>query len=76
MTSNSPTSSRHVRTLSPVYTPFCLRDRNRFLAEKADTLIAVYDGSAGGTRQTMDLALSLEKPVIVLDPVKLTLTYI
>lgn len=50
------------------YTPDCMDRRNRYMADKSDLLIAVWDGGAGGTGNTVRYALSLGKPVIVIDP--------
>ena len=44
--------------VSARYTPGCMQRRNRYLVDHASLLIAVYDGSAGGTRNTIQYALS------------------
>ncbi len=38
------------------YTPDCMSKRNRYLAENASVLVAVFDGKWGGTMQTVNLA--------------------
>ena len=35
------------------YTPYCMNARNLWMAEHASRLIAVFDGSAGGTANTV-----------------------
>ena len=44
--------------VSQQYTPGCMQRRNRYLVDHASLLIAAYDGSAGGTRNTIQYALS------------------
>jgi len=43
--------------VSDRYTPGCMQRRNRYLVDHASLLIAAYDGSAGGTRNTIQYAL-------------------
>ena len=39
------------------YTPDCMMDRNRYMVDHAGVLLAVYNGSPGGTRATMLYAM-------------------
>ncbi len=39
------------------YSPDCMMDRNRYMVDHADLLLAVYNGSSGGTQATMLYAL-------------------
>lgn len=43
--------------VSERYGPECMQRRNRYLVDHASLLIAMYDGSAGGTRYTVEYAL-------------------
>ncbi|MBE6961556.1 MAG: DUF1273 domain-containing protein [Ruminococcaceae bacterium] len=43
--------------VSAQYTPGCMQRRNRYLVDHASLLIAAYDGSSGGTRNTIQYAL-------------------
>ncbi len=54
--------------IEPGYTRHCMFTRNRYLVDHADLLIAVYDGSAGGTRYTVDYARKQNIPVRLIDP--------
>ena len=45
-----------VEVLSPHYDEECMLRRNRAMVERAELLISVYDGSGGGTGQTVRLA--------------------
>ena len=50
----------------------CMLERNRFMVDHADMLLAVYNGERrGGTAATIRYAQKLEKCVIILDPVKI-----
>lgn len=55
-------------TISEIYTPFCMYERNRFMVNACQTLIAVYDGTPGGTRMTVGLAYDEGKRIITLAP--------
>ena len=40
------------------YTPYCMQRRDRYMVDHASLLIAVFDGTPGGTRYTMEYAIS------------------
>lgn len=46
------------------YTPDCMMDRNRYMVDHADILVAAYSGEAGGTRSTMLYAMRQGKQII------------
>ncbi len=50
------------------YTPDCMIKRNRYMVDNSSVLIAVYDGSFGGTMQTVNYALSKGLEIIQLLP--------
>ena len=56
------------RTLvSPAYTPACMQKRNRYMVDRADIVLAVYNGAtSGGTYNTLRYAGNLGKPVVYL----------
>lgn len=62
--------------LSSTYYPQCYFYRNEFMVDKSDYVLAVYNGSGGGTKYTMDYALKKGKMVIALNPKTLTATYL
>lgn len=43
--------------VSDHYTSVCMRRRNRYMVEHASLIIAAFDGSAGGTRYTVEYAM-------------------
>lgn len=56
------------------YTPSCMFERNRYMADRSAYMIAVYDGKPGGTKYTLDYALSKGLEVVTLRPVDLLRT--
>ena len=60
--------------LSEKYTSYCMHIRNKYLVDKADSMIAVWDGSSGGTGNTVVLAHKKGVPVTVIDPFTLECT--
>ena len=55
-------------TLSNHYYDGCLLDRNKYLVDAARYLLAVYDGTRGGTAATIAYARRLGRNVIIVDP--------
>lgn len=63
-------------TLQETYTSDCMQKRNRYMVEKADIIIAVWDKRInGGTAKTVEYAQSINKPVIIIDPIKIEIQY-
>lgn len=57
------------RTLvSRAYTPECMMRRNRYMVDKAGTVLAVFNGSHGGTFSTLRYAISLGREIVEIDP--------
>ncbi len=53
--------------IQPDYTPGCMLRRDRYMVQRADYVIGVYDGvSQGGTRQTLAYALGQKREVCVI----------
>ena len=63
-----------VTWISTEYTPFCMRERNCYMVDVSSRLIAVHDGSRGGTFMTLELALEKGMDIITLNPKALLLT--
>lgn len=55
-----------VYTACPSYSKGCMMTRNKMLVEFADVIIAVFNGSRGGTKQTIEYARKKHKQVIEL----------
>ncbi|MDE6727494.1 MAG: DUF1273 domain-containing protein [Oscillospiraceae bacterium] len=56
-------------TTSPSYTKGCMQKRNKALVDMCDVLVAVFDGTRGGTMQTVNYAKSKGRKTIVIPPV-------
>lgn len=48
------------------YTPACMHRRNQYMVNHASLLIAVHDGSPGGTRSTIEYGFRQRLEVIIL----------
>ncbi len=53
------------------YNHSCMQKRNEWMVDNSDLLVAVWDGTPGGTKNCVDYAISQNKTMIVIDPKKL-----
>lgn len=61
-----------VITLNTRYTPQCMLERNRYMVDSANFLLAVYDGSEkGGTAYTVRYARNKKREIITIHPDRL-----
>lgn len=51
-----------------LYTPSCMQVRNEYMVDRVCTVIAVWDGSKGGTRNCVKYAQRLDRDIIYIDP--------
>lgn len=56
--------------VSENYSPGCMQRRNRYMADHAGRLIAVFDGQSGGTRNTVQYAMERGLEIVLLPPVE------
>ena len=49
--------------VSSHYTPYCMQRRDRYMVDHAALVIAVFDGTSGGTRYTIDYAIKKGVPI-------------
>ena len=59
--------------VSAKYTPYCMQRRDRYMVDHSSLLIAAFDGTPGGTRSTMQYAMSrrvsiVDLPLILKEP--------
>ena len=54
--------------ISHEYTPTCMIDRNKYMVDLSSVLIAVFDGTFGGTMQTINYAKKNGLEIIELRP--------
>jgi uncharacterized phage-like protein YoqJ len=58
-----------VITLQGKYTPDCMHKRNRYIVDRANHLLAVYDGSGkGGTAYTVHYAQRKNRQILTIHP--------
>jgi uncharacterized phage-like protein YoqJ len=50
------------------YTAGCMQARNEYMVNTCDLLIAVWDGSRGGTANCVNYAKTVSKPIVVINP--------
>lgn len=60
--------SDYVNVLSHRYSPACLHIRNKYMVQKSNCLIAIWNGSSGGTQNTILLAGKYNIPVDIINP--------
>ena len=60
--------SNYINIMSPNYSTACLHIRNNYMVKKSDSLIAIWDGSPGGTKNTITLAQKHHISVDIIDP--------
>lgn len=57
-----------VQVSNQEYEPRLMQQRNRWMVDHADEVIAVWNGNASGTKNCVDYAQSCRKDVIWIDP--------
>jgi uncharacterized phage-like protein YoqJ len=50
------------------YAPHKMQLRNQFMVDRCDKLIAVWDGSKGGTGNCVEYAKSIGREIVIIDP--------
>ena len=63
-------SADKITLISRNYTRNCMFDRNRYMVQNADAVIAAYDGQEGGTKMTVEMARRMSVPVVLVPPTK------
>lgn len=65
-----------VRTISPTFTPSCMQARNEAMVQDCNAILALWDGSSGGTANCLRYAASFkpQRPVTNLWPLWLALS--
>ena len=57
-----------VTLLQDTYTPFCMQLRDAYMVDAADIVLAVWNGSKGGTAYTVNCARKRGRTIIILPP--------
>ena len=58
----------YISIMSKRYSPACLHIRNKYMVKKSDCLIAIWNGTSGGTQNTILLAGRHNIPVDIINP--------
>jgi uncharacterized phage-like protein YoqJ len=58
----------YIHAVSEEYTDDCMEKRNRYMADKCDMVLAVWNGKPDVVGSTMMYARKQKKPVIMIDP--------
>lgn len=58
------------------YTPQCMHDRNQKIVDYSDKILAIWDGSWGGTGSCVRVAQKAKKTVIKIHPSTLVVEYV
>ena len=54
--------------LYPKYTPNCMNDRNKYMVDNSNLVIACYNGKPSGTRNTLRYAVKKGCNIIIINP--------
>ena len=57
-----------VTVLQETYTPFCMKLRDAYMVDRADIVLAVWNGRRGGTAYTVSCARKRGRTIIVIPP--------
>jgi len=49
------------------YSPKLMQDRNKWMVDKSNLLLAVWDRSRGGTANCVEYAMAMDKPIVYID---------
>lgn len=61
-------NSNNIEVISAEYTPSCMHERNKFMVNNSECVIAVFNGDKSGTKNTVDFALRNNKRIIQINP--------
>ncbi len=64
---NNPLCTKHI-VHEGYYNSQCMQLRNQWMINNCDILIAVWDGTSGGTANCVNYAKSIKREIIVINP--------
>ena len=50
------------------YDRYCMLRRDRYMVDRSATVLAVFDGTPGGTQYTLNYAMDKKREILLLDP--------
>ena len=51
------------------YDRFCMHRRDRYMVDRSSVILAVFDGTTGGTLSTLNYAMDKKLEILLLDPI-------
>ncbi len=57
-----------IRCVFDQYVDGCMQERNKYMVDSSSLVIALFDGNAGGTKQTIEYAKEQGLEVIIINP--------
>lgn len=57
-----------IRCIYDHYVDGCMLERNQYMVNNASLVIALYNGTSGGTQKTIDYAKSKHKEIVIIEP--------
>lgn len=64
---NDPLCTKHYVS-EEIFTPYCMQERNKWMVDNCDLLIAVWDGTPGGTSHCFKYATKEGRDIVLIDP--------
>lgn len=58
-----------------LYKPYLMQKRNEYMVNQCDELIAIFDGTKGGTANCIDYAMKKEKKIMTINPKELIIQH-
>ena len=52
------------------YDRWCMLRRDRYMVDRSAAVLAVFDGTPGGTRYTLNYAMEHGREILLLDPAR------
>lgn len=52
------------------YDRWCMLRRDRYMVDRSAAVLAVFDGTAGGTQYTLNYAMDQKREILLLDPAR------
>ena len=52
------------------YDRFCMFRRDRYMVDRSSAVLAVFDGTPGGTQYTLNYAMNKKREILLLDPAR------
>ena len=56
-----------VTILADSYTPWCMQNRNKYIVDNSSVIIALFNGSRGGTKNTIEYAKKMNREIDIID---------